>query len=126
LNGLLDPAFPFPQDPGDGIREVRVRSLRVSVPGSRRRMTLEADPGGGPGDIHAMIDEWVDAVNVPRSRMVVTQATLSLTYLSAEDGRERPLTFTVSFPDSCDLKGKPEEQRQLGEKYLRRWGIARD
>jgi hypothetical protein len=125
LNGLLDPGFWFPHDPADGVREVRVRRLRVAVAGSNRRLILEADPGGPPGDVHAMIDEWVNTANVPRSRMLATQATLAVTYLSAEDGRERTLTFTVSHPDSCDLKGKPEEQRDLGDKYLRRWGIAR-
>ena len=34
------------------------------------------------------------------------------------------LSFDVSFPGSCSLKNKPEEQRLLGEKCLRLWGIV--
>jgi len=33
------------------------------------------------------------------------------------------LTFSVTFPNGCDLKNKREDQRLLGEKYLKRWKI---
>jgi hypothetical protein len=52
----------------------------------------------------------------------VTLATFSIRYV--RDGRERVLSFDVSFPGSCSLKNKPEEQRLLGEEYLRLWGVA--
>jgi hypothetical protein len=31
----------------------------------------------------------------------------------------------VSFPNSSNLKSLAEDDRLLGEKYLRRWGIDR-
>ena len=37
---------------------------------------------------------------------------------------ERNLAFDVTFPNTCNLKSMAEDERELGEKYLRRWGIA--
>jgi hypothetical protein len=126
LNALLDRSLVFPTEPEDGVREVRVRRLRVALPGSARRVVLDADPAGSRGDVFDFLDELLPADRFPRDRLNVTLATLSLTYRPAGADRERTLTFDVSYPDGCSLKSRPEDQRLLGEKYLRRWGVARD
>ena len=47
LNGLKSRGFGFPTDPEDGVEDVRVRKLRLSVLGGhKRRIWLEADPDG--------------------------------------------------------------------------------
>ena len=59
LNALLDSGFQFPTEPADGIDSVRVRKMRLSIKGlPRRRITLEADPDGGPNDIYEMMADY--------------------------------------------------------------------
>jgi hypothetical protein len=40
------------------------------------------------------------------------------------DARPRPLRFSVSCPNSCDLKSKPDELRAIGERCLRLWEVT--
>jgi hypothetical protein len=127
LNGLKSRDFAFPTDPEDGIEEVRVRKLRLSVLGaSKRRITLEADPAAHKDDIYSMMSNHLNRQNLPDSVINVTQATLSIRWVNSGQGRQQTLTFDLSFPDSSNLKSKREEQRQVAEKYLKRWGIVRD
>jgi hypothetical protein len=53
--------------------------------------------------------------------MNVEEATLSLKLEKC--GRRKTLTFDIG-PNACNLKSQPEPLRTVGEKYLRRWGIA--
>ena len=122
LDGLMNRTFPFPTDPEDGVVEVSVRSLRLSILGRRRgRITLEADPEKGHKHIYEMLDEDLNRKQLPRTILHVTKATFNFRLNGS--GRSKSLTFTVSYPNSCDLKSKREEQRVLGEKYLKKWGI---
>jgi hypothetical protein len=112
----------FPTDPEDGILEVSVRSLRLSVVGQQRgRITLEADPEKGRRHIYNMIENYLNKSRLHRSILHVTRATLH--FRLSGNGHGRSLTFAVGFPNSCNLKSKREDQRVLGEKYLREWGI---
>jgi len=126
LDGLTDPAFPFPTAPDDRVTEVRVRRLRLEpVDAPRRRIILEADLDGPRDDIYAMIEQYLDSTGLPMSRVRVTQVTFHLTFINT-DRRGRSLTFTVGYPNSCDLKSKPDEMRDLGERCLKLWGISHE
>lgn len=110
--------------PEDRIAEVRIRRLRLEViDAPRRRVILEADPKGHRNDIYQMIERYLNAENLPMTRVRVTLATFKLTFMS-DGGRPKTLTFDVSLPSSCDLKSKPDEMRVIGERCLKRWGIA--
>ncbi|MBX9624132.1 MAG: hypothetical protein K2X82_10015 [Gemmataceae bacterium] len=89
-------------------------------------MTLEADPQAGPDDVYAMLDAHFPADVFPRGDLFVNQATFNVRYRLPGDERERSLTFEVSFPDDCTLRSLPEEQRAVGERCLRRWGVLQD
>ena len=41
-----------------------------------------------------------------------------------QDARPRPLMFSVSCPNSCGLKSKPDERRAIGERCLRLWEVT--
>jgi hypothetical protein len=126
LNGLKSRNFRFPTDPEDGIEQVRVRKLRLSVLGGlKRRITLEGDPEAGPGDVYDMMDEYLDRQNLPDTLVNVTQATVNVKFVHTGEGRQKTLTFDISFPDSSNLKSKREDLRIIAEKYLKRWGIDR-
>jgi hypothetical protein len=122
LDSLMDRSFQFPTDPEDGIEQVSVRRLRLSILGRRRgRITLEADPEKGRHHIYEMLEEDLNRKRLTKSILHVTKATFN--FKLNGNGHGRSLTFNVSYPNSCDLKSKREVQRQLGEKYLKRWGI---
>jgi len=126
LNGLLSRDFQFPTDPGDGIDTVRVRKMRVSVKGlPRRRITLEADPTAGVDDIYEMIDQYLNDHNLPTSILNVTQVGLKFSFDPANEDLPKSLSFDLTWPNSSNLKSKPEGVRELAEKYLREWGLDR-
>lgn len=126
LNALLDSGFQFPTEPADGIDSVRVRKMRLSIKGlPRRRITLEADPDGGPNDIYEMMADYLDQHRLPASILNVTQVGLKFSFNSDREDLPRSMSFDLSWPNSSNLKSKPEVPRELAEKYLRQWGLDR-
>lgn len=112
LNGLKQRAFGFRTDPEDGITDVRVREMRLSLVGSpHRRITLDAGAKGAKEDIHELIESSLDKQQLPLSMVEVTSAVIQMQFANTT-GRGRPqrtLTFRVSHPDSCNLKAdRPE------------------
>lgn len=130
LNGLKSRDFVLTSrdtDPEDGIEEIQVRKLRLSVlGGTKRRITLEADPEGGPGAVYDMLEQCVNRHNIPDALFNITLAQFHFRFVHTGQGRQRSLTFEVSHPNSSNLKScRHEDLRLIGEKYLRRWGIDR-
>lgn len=123
LDDLMDRGFTCPTDPEDGIECVAVRALRLAIIGGNRdRIILEPDPEAGPEHIHDMLEEYLNRLRLSKSILHVTRATFNLKLNG--NGRAQSLTFSVTYPNGCDLKSKREEHRLLGEKYLKRWGIC--
>lgn len=125
FNRLLQP-HPFPTDPVDGVLGVRVKSLRLYILGlSRRRMTLEeGDPNNRYG-VYELLDTIVadEARGKPglrRALLNVTRAELQMVF-RGDAGRNKKLTFAISYPDGCTLKDGREDQ--IAKKYLRQWGL---
>jgi hypothetical protein len=126
LNGLLSPDFQFPTDPADGIDAVRVRKMRLSVKGMpRRRITLEADPEAGVDDIYEMMDDYINQQRLPTSILNVSQVGMKFSFDPSHEDLPKSLSFDLSWPNSSNLKSKPEGVRELAEKYLRQWGLDR-
>jgi hypothetical protein len=127
LNGLKTRGFGFPTDPEDGVEDVRVRKLRLSVLGGhKRRIWLEADPDGAREDVYDMMEQYLDVRNLPSSLVNVTVATLSMKIAPLATEKGGTVTFDVSFPNSSNLKSEKRERlRDIAGKYLKRWGIDR-
>ena len=126
LNPLKARGFPFCTDPDDGIREVRVRRMRVNRPGDDDRVTLEATADGPADEIYDMLDQWLNHTHCPVADLNVSQVTIQIRFTRPGDTRERNLVFDITAPNGCNLKSMAEDERELGERYLRRWGIASD
>lgn len=123
LNGLIDRTFPLSVDPPGGIMFADIKRMRVfHFRNSARRVTLEADPKRHR-DVYDMLDEHFPADRFPRDELCVNQVTFAIRYVADGEDRERPLTFDVSFPDACNLKSLSPDQRAVGERCLREWGI---
>jgi hypothetical protein len=123
LNGLRSRDFDFPTDPEDAVQEVRVKSLRLSLVGPGfGRITLESDARTRRGDIYDLMDKALNHNRLSVETVNVTFATMQVTF--ATSGRPKPITFQIAYPDSCNLKDKPEHLKI--KDYLKRWGIARE
>jgi hypothetical protein len=125
LDELLRRDFPFPTDPQDGIEEVRVRALRLTFVDGGRRITLEADPKARPEDVHDMLDEYLNDKCLSEQGVKVTWVNFQFLLGGSGRRRRKNMTFDVTYPDSSTLKSLSEAHKLLGEKYLKRWGIAR-
>ena len=126
LDALLNRDFEFPTDLDDGIVEVRVRRLKISIAGRpRQRIILEADPGGEINDIYEMVEEYLNQSRIPKSSLNVIGVSFKLSFDHQDNDLPRSLSFDVSHPNSSNLKSKPEKLRQLGEKYLSNWELDR-
>lgn len=123
LGGLRSREFDFPTDPADGIQGVRVTSLRLSIVGPGfGRITLESEARTKHGDVYDLMDKALNHQRLSSELVNVTKASLQVTFVT--DGRPKTLTFEIAYPDSCNLKDKPEHLRI--KEYLKRWGIARE
>lgn len=123
LGDLMKGDFAFPTDPADGIREVRITSMKLAVVGNeRRKITLDASLDGGPDDLREMLRDYLNHETLPLRALRVVHATIRISFDDG-GGRPRTLSFEVGAPNSCNLRSKPDRMRALGEKYLERWGI---
>lgn len=130
LNGLKSRDFLVTSrqtDPEDGIEEIQIRKLRLSVLGdAKHRITLEADPAAGPNAVYKMLDDLLNRQNLPDALFNVTLAQFHFRFVHTGQGRRKTLTFEVAHPNTSNLKSvRREDLRLIGEKYLRRWGIDR-
>lgn len=127
LSGLKARDFSFPTDPADGIIEVRVSALKLSLVGSpKKRITFEAsDAHDGKDAVYDLMRTALDERRLPLSMVDVRSAVVKMVFDNANGrGRAtRTLTFRVSYPDSCNLKDSPDEL--LAKKYLKAWKIER-
>ena len=137
LSALLQP-LDFPTDPADGIASVTVKELRLMDLGdAKERITLESMSGADRTiwemaehriglDIGGVIIHTAGfAGEVPE--WVVTRARFTIKFHpGSEGGRGKSLALTVTMPNGCNLKDMTPQERLIGEKYLRLWGILKD
>lgn len=125
LDHLMDRAFGFPTDPADHIANVRLRSLKLAIVGTRRgTITLEPQKDDPTTRIYEMLDEDLNNKRLPKESLRVSKATISMQLNGGT--RRKTLTFNITWPNRCDLKSKPDDLRALGEKYLQEWKINVD
>lgn len=124
LDHLLTRDFPLPTDPQDGVEEARIARLRLAPHGSGGYIEIKADPKAHPNDIYRKMERWLDAGIITPGGARVLQTTFHLKFLHDGPGRQPTLTFDVLVPDSCNLKSKPDEQREVGERCLKLWEIV--
>ncbi len=126
LDHLLTPDFPLPTDPNDLVEEARITRMRLVPIGSGGYIEIKADPRAHRNDIYHKIERWLRSQTLSANSTRVMQATFSLKFLHDGPGRQPTLTFDVSAPHSSNLKSKPDEQRVVGERCLKRWGVVDD
>lgn len=125
LDHLKYRSFPWATDPEDQIA-VRVKQMRFKLVNNQRKIILEADAELGQNDIYDAIDECLNLGEIPVSSLLLTQITIEIT-LSGLPGRKAgSMTFTISTPNSCNLRDQRQERVDLALKYMQKWEIIRD
>ena len=128
LEALKRRGFPFHLDPADGIEEVRLNRLRLSLPRDKEdekdvnpRLTVEVNAQGRADAIYDVLDRTLNEQRVSLDDVRVTQAGFQFIFRSHRRGGTEKLNFDVTYPNSCNLKQDPKHEIARG--YLRRWGI---
>jgi hypothetical protein len=121
LNKLKRRGLRFIYGSDAGIAEVRVRSLRFSLFGTRRRLTFEADPGESKDAIYDFVDAAFGEPGNGQSNQLslatanVTRVGIQVTYLAGSRRRRPTKTFYLTYPDGCTLgqEGREAVLRQM-------------
>jgi len=129
LNRVLEPDFTYPTDTTDRIAQIRLKRVRLMpIASSRCAASLEIrfTPQITRRQWLDVIHRQIAALGLTPSQVEVRQASFQLVFLNAGLGRTKTATFNVNLPSSCDLKTKPDEIREIGQRCLERWEILHD
>ncbi|GIV04137.1 MAG: hypothetical protein KatS3mg015_2967 [Fimbriimonadales bacterium] len=126
LDHLLDPNFAFVTEPQDRIAAVRLRRIRlvptISLP-ALEYLEPKFLENASHADVMTTINRLLGAHNLNRTQVTVAQVGIQLQFLSDGRRRGKTMTFNVTYPNTCDLKSKPDDVRAIGERCIQRWGI---
>lgn len=121
LNHLKDPAFEFTTEPSDGIFNVQLRTLQLSVPDKKSgRITFELLPYSNGGNIHDLIADALNLVTWQLEDLRVDLVRMKVTFLHGRP-RAKTVTFNIS-PYSCPLKDHVPEHITI-RRCLKKWQI---
>jgi hypothetical protein len=128
LDHLLGPSFAFTTEPDDKISQVRLRRVKV-VPNFDDPVLegceLRLKEKSSLADFRVAVSKFCSAFGLTLSQLHVVQVGIQIEFLSDGHRKGKTMTFNVGYPDTCDLKSKPDEVRVVGERCIRRWGILR-
>jgi hypothetical protein len=120
LDHLKDRSFSLATDPEDRVR-VQIRAMRFSGRNTGRRNTVELSDD--EDNIHDAVEEWINKRNVSFSQVHATKVTFRFQFLELDGRKPGTETFDVTWPSSCNLRGRRPERVEIIEKYLKRWKI---
>jgi hypothetical protein len=121
LDHLKDRSFEFVTDPKDGIFNVQLRAMQLSVPDKDTgRITFELLPYSHGGNIHDLIGNALNQVNWQLADLRVDQVKMKVTFLHGKP-RAKTVTFNIS-PQACPLKDHVAEHVTI-RRCLKKWEI---
>lgn len=111
LDLLKSRDFQFVIDPRTGVQELRLKQLKLLLPGSRKaRWTVDVDPNQGPEAIYEELERLfateagqaqTDRFPLGMTRVLRVEVRA---YFVRGPGRRRPTrTFYLSYPNGCNL-----------------------
>jgi hypothetical protein len=111
FNRFKRPDFPFVYPPDAGIRDVRVKLVRLTVIGApKKRFTIEADPADGRNAVYDLLPTVVDvgsrtsvSSRIPLALTNVSKVGIQATFIGHGQRRPPTRTFYVSYPNGCTL-----------------------
>jgi hypothetical protein len=116
LNVLKDRKTVLVTEPEDRVC-AQIRLLRLAGNNTGRRNAVEISDDND--NIHDAIDQWIDQRNIPLDQVNVTKATLRFEFMEKGDRKPGVETVDVTWPNSCNLKGRRPERVAIIEKCLK-------
>jgi hypothetical protein len=127
LQHVLDPSFSYPTACTDCVGKVRLSRIRLTPTLTSYPVTsyeLKFSPTITRPQWLEVIQNQLEGHGLRPTQVLVEQATFQLTFLRTGGGRSRSLTFTIAMPSNCDLKTKPDDIREVGQRCLNMWGMV--
>jgi len=125
INHLADRSFHLAFDAADGIESIAITSMRVKQPFGRSTVEVKLDPKSGQSFVDALA-VWIrDGAMVPGA-VKVEHVSIAVKLAKTDTERASTMRLTITAPNSCNLKGKSDRQRRIGEKLLKSWGVTID
>lgn len=127
LGMLLDPRFTYPTEPVDHIsraRLVRIRMHPINAQEELDHIELKFRPDVRRTEWLEIIHRTLKANRLNTKNVVVKQATFQVTIAGTDGERDKPLSWNVTVPHTCNLKSRPDELRLVGEHCNKKWGIV--
>lgn len=118
---------PLDWDGDDGIESVQVVMMKLKDLAGDGRIQLEV-PAKREIGFHEYAQEYFAEHNpLTSGNFTPTQAQLSIRF-HPENGsnRHKVLPVKITMPNGCDLRSRTENERLIGEKYLKRWGLLEE
>jgi len=122
LNQLKTPPD-FSFESADGIEDVRVKKLRLSIIGDKanKRMTLEANAANNSNAVYELYNAVLASEKIPNALVNVTQVCLQIVFRANTKSGLKSIDVNIGYPNSCSLKYEPKDE--IIRKYLKEWGI---
>ena len=122
LDHLKDRNFDFAVRPESGIESVRIKRMRLRIPGrENKRIMIEGDVRQNSQVVYDLLDAIMESSKISLKECYITQAGFQIIF--RDDGKpgSKTLNFDVSYPNSCSLKHDPKHE--IAKEYLIEWGI---
>ena len=111
LDRLKDSNFRFKIDPSDGIKSMRLRAMRFSVPDADGgRITFATPPRSKDGSLHGFINRGLNSKALPLEDLQVEHVTIQAVF-SHGNPRPKSVTFNLTSNNCCNLKETPEHDK---------------
>lgn len=126
LDHLLDPDFAFTTEPADRVATVRLRRIRllpkVNVPAIEHLEPKFAEHATR-AEVMEAIQRMLGAHGLDRTQVRVMQVGIQLVFISDGGKKPKTMTFNVTYPNTSDLRTRPDDVRVVAERGVKRWGI---
>ena len=123
INHLADPSFHLAFDAADGIESISIAAIRVKRPYGRTSVEVKLDPKSARAFAQELADWIRDGIMVPGG-VEVAYVSIAVKLAKTDTERAATMRLTITAPNSCNLKGKSDRQRRIGEKLLKSWGVS--
>ncbi|MGE3779013.1 MAG: hypothetical protein AB7F89_17645 [Pirellulaceae bacterium] len=127
LQHVLNPEFTYATEMRDGIARVRLTRIHLGTNSNTFPVIgfdLHFRPSVTRTQWLEIIHRDIEAHGLKLDDVVVQQATFQLLFMKCGFARAKTMTFTVTAPSLCNLRMKPDEDREIGERCLKMWGMV--
>lgn len=116
----------FPTDPEDRIKAVKVSSIKLKDFDRNNRLLLDLASDETRTVYKYLLDKF-DRHDPTRSGFLISYAKITME-MEPPQNRKRGKTIHIklTYPNGCNLSGRPDKERDLIRKYLGRWELVRE